>query len=199
MPKTFIGKEGILEKASLLFWQHGYERTSMRDIAFACGFDPANLYNYFAHKEEILFEVLLNELEEFVNAVRYLENDDTLPICEQLRSFVTDNLSRALTRNASSRILFDAEMKNLSPRHLKQYIQRRDRYERILRKILHRGIKKGVFAPIDERMAAYATMSMLARSRIWYSPRGRLSVAQIADFIYEFAIHGLGVKKDKLT
>ena len=53
----------IMEKSQVLFWEKGYAETSMKDIANECGFRPANIYNFFASKEEILFSILKLRLE----------------------------------------------------------------------------------------------------------------------------------------
>src|SRR5208283_3419181 len=59
-------RKNILESARVLFWKKGYPGTSMVDLANACACKPANLYNYFKTKEEILFEVLLEEMEQII-------------------------------------------------------------------------------------------------------------------------------------
>ncbi|WP_410291021.1 TetR/AcrR family transcriptional regulator, partial [Desulfosarcina sp.] len=52
----------MLNKARALFWSKGYNSTSMQDIARAYSCKPANIYNFFARKEDILYEVLLEEM-----------------------------------------------------------------------------------------------------------------------------------------
>jgi len=47
-------KAAIISVAIDLFWENGYMGTSLRDIAEACGFEAANLYNYFRSKEQRL-------------------------------------------------------------------------------------------------------------------------------------------------
>lgn len=66
-------RERILDVAQDLFTQHGYDKTSLRDIADRLGITKAALYYYFERKEDILLELhlrlhamgttLLDELE----------------------------------------------------------------------------------------------------------------------------------------
>jgi AcrR family transcriptional regulator len=66
-------RERILDVAQELFTQHGYDKTSLRDIADRLGITKAALYYYFERKEGILLELhlrlhamgttLLDELE----------------------------------------------------------------------------------------------------------------------------------------
>jgi len=56
----------------------------MRDIAAAYGCKPANIYNFFSNKEEILFEVLREEMEQIIAPIKHLEEDDGTTPEEQL-------------------------------------------------------------------------------------------------------------------
>lgn len=53
-----LSKEDIFEKTAPLFASEGYDATSMRDLAKACGITPAALYHHFADKEQLYLEVL---------------------------------------------------------------------------------------------------------------------------------------------
>ena len=48
-----ISKEDSLERALLLFWERGYERTSIADLSAALGVGPSSIYNSFGSKEEL--------------------------------------------------------------------------------------------------------------------------------------------------
>ena len=57
--------------------------------------------------------------------------------------------------------------------------------------IIWRGIEAGVFRDIDPGMVVFGISSMIARSRIWFSPKGNDSVEAFVDFIYDFTMKGL--------
>ncbi len=107
-------KTRILEKASVLFWQKGYAETSMKDIASACGFRPANIYNYFEKKEAILFGILHEEMEEIVSPIRRLRDDaDTSPL-SALRMVIENHVRLTLGEKRGSMLLFDVGLNSLS-------------------------------------------------------------------------------------
>jgi AcrR family transcriptional regulator len=56
-PRTF-DRETAREKALQLFWEHGYEGTSINDLTAAMGITPPSLYTAFGSKEELYAEVL---------------------------------------------------------------------------------------------------------------------------------------------
>jgi AcrR family transcriptional regulator len=83
MPEN-VTKRKMLNKARTLFWSKGYNATSVRDIARAYGCEPANVYNFFSKKEDILYEVLLEEMEQIIEPIRDLEDDKQTHPVEQV-------------------------------------------------------------------------------------------------------------------
>ena len=191
MKKHKAQKEKMLAKARILFWKKGYYGTSMRDIAKACNCKSANIYNYFSGKEDILLDIIKNEMELIVNPVLPLENDETTDPEKQLWFIIKNHVSVTLGRMRSSKMLFDMELGSLSPPNRKIIIEMRDTYQSILCAIVQRGIEKGAFRETDVKLTAYTITSMIARIRMWYSPKGRLSVKDVQKFIFDFALHAL--------
>ena len=48
-------KAEIIEKATDLFYKHGFVKASIRDIVKAVGVTNSAVYNHFANKDEILY------------------------------------------------------------------------------------------------------------------------------------------------
>ena len=89
-------------------------------------------------------------------------------------------------------MLFDVALDGLSPSKRKIIIDFRDTYDRIIRKVIHRGIDVGYFPEVDVRLAGFMIASMITRTRIWFHPKKGVSVSELADFISQFAFNGLG-------
>lgn len=51
-------RRAILDRATALFAERGYQRASMAEIAEACGSSKALLYHYYENKEQLLFDIL---------------------------------------------------------------------------------------------------------------------------------------------
>ena len=49
-------REAALRQAMLLFWQHGYEPTSVSDLTKAMGITPPSLYTAFGDKKQLFLE-----------------------------------------------------------------------------------------------------------------------------------------------
>ena len=185
----------MLAYARVLFWKKGYNGTSMRDIANAYGCRPSNIYNFFPNKESLLYEVLMDEMEYVVKPIRHLENDTTMSPVEQLRLLIENHIKLTLGYRRTSKLLSDTALGNLSRDKRNRIIKLRDAYDRILRRVIQRGIDSGDFAEVDVNMAAFSIASMVIRSRIWFSPNGRLSVNEFINFIFEFVLNGLSARK----
>jgi len=184
-------KAKMLETARHLFWEKGYNATSMRDIAISYGCRPANIYNFFSDKEEILFEVLREEMEQIINPIKHLEEDDGTSPIEQLKFIIESHLKVTLSYRRSAKLLFDVALDSLSTDKRKKIVDFRDTYDRIIRKVLRRGIDDGFLPEVDLRLAGFMIASMITRTRIWFHPKKGVSVSDLTDFIFKFAIHGL--------
>ena len=191
-------REQILDKASTIFWKKGYSGASMRDIAKACKCKPANIYNFFHSKEEILFEFLHTQNMRLIERICYLENDRTSKPSEQLREFILIHIKHVLNYQRTSRSLFDTGLERLSKNNREKVILLRDKYDRILAGIIQKGIEAKEFSEIDPKMAARYIASMITRTIIWFSPKGQLSIDDVAEFIFNFSVNGLkSVKNSK--
>ncbi len=52
------GRDRILDEAAALFLRHGYEGTSLRQLADTVGMKAGSLYYHFASKDDLLTEIL---------------------------------------------------------------------------------------------------------------------------------------------
>jgi len=186
-----VAKKKILAVARNLFWEHGYSGVSMRDLAKAYGCRPANLYNYFSTKEAILFEVLLEEMEQIIGPISHLEEAEDDDPVEQLRFIISSHLRVTLSHRRSAKMLFDVALGNLSLNNRKVIISMRDTYDRVIRKVVQRGQEQGVFLPYDKKLVGFMISSMITRSRIWFRPNKGVTVDELAGVIFQFALKGI--------
>ena len=181
----------ILRAAGREFRARGFFETGMRDIAAASDLSPANLYNYFRGKHEILFfcqDTALDRLLAALQKTRRLR----VTSAQKLHAMVVSHLTCVLDEVEGSAAHF---LTSALPRPLRQRIvEKRDRYEEGLRQLIAAGVRSGEFLPCDTALAARAILGALNWSVLWFRSEGALSAANISDSFANYLIRGLLAK-----
>lgn len=117
MPIQKTTREEILEKAIDVFGRQGYHRTSMHDLAAACGLLKGSFYHYFSSKEALMEEVLQYSLDYFRRHVFSIARRPELPPDERLRSMM-EKSSAIILRNNQGCVFGNTalETANVAPR-----------------------------------------------------------------------------------
>ncbi len=180
----------ILRAAGKEFRVRGFAETGMRDIAAAAALSPANLYNYFAGKHEILYFCQDNSLDRMIAALDKARRMRA-SVASKLRLVIASHLRCVLDEVEGSAAHLLTALPSRQQRHL---LAKRDRYEQGLRNLIARGVRSGEFVPCDPALAARAILGALNWSVQWFSPEGPLTAAEIADGFADYLIRGLLAK-----
>jgi AcrR family transcriptional regulator len=97
--KTETRRNTIIEAATHVFLEKGFEKTTMSDIATRLGGSKATLYGYFSTKEDLFLEAM-NALGETLFAETYAELSTEGDIRDRLRHFGISMLSFTTSANA---------------------------------------------------------------------------------------------------
>src|SRR5580704_15004136 len=77
----------ILDIASQVLAQKGYDQTSVREIGAACGILSGSLYHHFSSKEQIAFEIVAQFYEQLVRSERAIVRS-SIPNADKLRDLM---------------------------------------------------------------------------------------------------------------
>ncbi len=166
----------ILRSAASAFSQNGFAGATMEEIADKVQMAKGNLYYYFPSKQELLFfcqEQSLGRLIEEANTVL----KSNAPPDEQLRIMIVTHVKTILEEIYGSTAHTD--FRSLPPSQLKKVIRHRDRYEKIYRKVIERGIKEGVFRKCNIKTTVWAILGALNWTAQWFSPSGVITVDEL--------------------
>jgi AcrR family transcriptional regulator len=183
----------IVRAAGNEFRLRGFAETGMRDIAAAADLSPANLYNYFRGKNEILFfcqDVSLDRLLAALEQARRLRFGAAARVHLVIVSHVRCVLDEI--EGAAAHLLTNA----LPPPMQRRLMAKRDRYEDGVRQLIASGIRSGEFVPRDPALATRAVLGALNWSVRWFKPDGVLTATEIAEEFADYLIRGLLVKPD---
>jgi AcrR family transcriptional regulator len=189
MVDTDTRKEQIYEAASALFSAHGYEATSVRDIARELGLQGGSLYAHISSKEDVLFEIVVRAADAFYVAVAPL-TDCPAPTLELLRRMIHAHVG-VVVNNLSHAVVFQQDWRRLGgPRKL-EVLALRDGYEALFRRVLAAGVDRGELRECDPRLTSTLLLSALNGLPAWFQPTGRLDADTIADNFADLLLSGL--------
>ncbi|MEV6419230.1 TetR/AcrR family transcriptional regulator [Streptomyces sp. NPDC051662] len=183
----------VLEKATQLFAEKGYETTTLQDIAEAVGVSRTALYHYVSSKEQLL-EMLVERIgfalaEEVVS----LRARTDLSHEGKLRE-LTDLLVRQRAASPSQfRVLDQSESMLPEPWQVRHREARRQVLAE-LSGVIEDGIAAGEFKPLDPRVAAFSVLGMCNWVAWWYHAGPDYDVDAIARQITQSAIDMLVVE-----
>ena len=170
----------IVDVASRLFYERGYQSVSTRALAQAAGIQGGSLYHHFASKEEILYRIVqYGSGEFFAGLLPHLEAPDR-NYRQRLDRFVRGYITDAQPRRYAIAVLF-RDMAHLSPDHFVELQAVRRRFQQRVQRFLADGVAAGEFHVPDAKLAGIAVLDLLKGVDAWMREPGRLGRRQVAD------------------
>lgn len=186
-PKTL---EAINKAGLRLFYEHGYEAVSLRQLASEVGIQVGSLYNHISTKQELLFGLLCTHMENLLAAL-----DQRLAGVEgaeaRLRTFIAFHVGYHIARRQEVFICY-SELRSLGPEQYEVVVGMRHDYERRLIGILEAGVVEGAFSLEDVPVAAYGILAMLTGVCSWFRPKGRRTAAEVVAIYTDMVLKSVG-------
>jgi AcrR family transcriptional regulator len=187
---TSVNQIAVLNAACELFAEHGYQATSMRDIANAVGVRAPSLYNHVSGKQDILYKIMETAMDRAIDALA-VALDGVEDIAEQLRK-ATESLVLDFLRYPSEVTVCNNEVRSLQPANRVAIVAKRDHYAAQVRTIIDQGCRSGRFHTGSPQLAAFAVLEMGNGAKSWFRPGGRYSDVFVAREYGEFALRVVG-------
>ncbi len=154
-------KEMILDAATPLFAQQGFNGTTTRQIAEKARVTEALIFRHFASKEELYWEVIERKIRKAAAPERIRQQlREGGSDLEVLSSVAAEILERRAKDQTLSRLLLYSALENhrLSHRFFRSHIS--ECYE-ILSDFVRKRIDEGKFRPMNPLLAARAFLGMV--------------------------------------
>jgi AcrR family transcriptional regulator len=176
----------IVAVATKFFGEDGYEDTKWADVATAVGLGPTALYHYFESKQQCLFEILVEAIEDAQSEFARLSVGD---FAVALTALLQGTLERDDREVCRARVLVAEQGLVRHPRAAPREEDARVRafgllkeYETRWRDFLAAGMAAGAIPRGDPDLLARALIGIHNSVWHWYRPGGRLSLREVADF-----------------
>lgn len=187
----------IVEGASKVLFANGFCKTSIRDIASACGMSMGQLYHYISSKDDILYLMHLYSQEMWH---QHLVDAGFEQITDPVAKFeyALRTTMRYLSENRELYRFIFTESKYMDKEHLGQVLDLDDKnvvgfYRHLLSLIPGREIK-GREADLSANLVSYICMFLTLRG--WNLELNRSAdVEASVDFLVDFIFRGLGIER----
>ncbi len=152
-------REEFLQVSLQLIHEKGFKATTMRDIAERMDFDVSNSYNYIKSKQDILELFLFRTSEEFHTTMDHIL-DSSYPADEKLKQVISAHIQVAARKPLEVALMVN-EWRNLKEPKYSEYVALRSLYEKKMAKLLREGVKSGVFAALNVKIATAVILSSI--------------------------------------
>lgn len=187
-------RDQIIAVAVDLFFEDGYQRTTLDSVARRLNFTKPFIYYHFEDKEAILVEISRRSIVK-ANAALAEALAATGRPTERLHSVIRTIMRNVLEARRYTAIFF-REQKNLSEQARVPLYRQHQEFDAMLVQLLNEGIHTGEFTVMDPALCALAIAGMVGWGYNWYRPGGRLSADAICDGMAEMVLRMVGANPD---
>jgi AcrR family transcriptional regulator len=152
----------ILDAAASVFAEKGFHRTTTKEIASAAGVSEGTIYNYFAHKADLLIGIMARLAE-----LQQLSEELTDGLQADVKDFFTAILRQRLGRIPQSQEMLQAVLPEVlvNPElHERFYQQFVLQLTTLLEQYVETRIKLGHMRPVDVPLTVRAIQGMFVGS-----------------------------------
>ncbi len=188
-PKSNDKLQEIERVSARLFAHNGYHRTTMRDIAGALRMNQASLYHYFPGKEDILFK-LMNDAMDDAMAVLVEICAEKRPPEEKLRA-VLQFYTRHYAGDQERLILLVQEGSALPEEKRRVLVEKERRYVQLFKALFQELTDRNHMKAVPPSIATFAFFGMVHYTIKWYRKDGPMAPDGLAQSFAEILLRGV--------
>ena len=176
----------IVAVATEFFGENGYEATKWADVASAVGLGPTALYHYCESKQQCLFEILEEAVQDAqAEFLRLSQGEFTIAFPAVVRgSFERSDREARRARVLAAEqglVRHPASSPREEAARMRAFALLKE-YERGWRDLLAFGMHEGAIPAVDVDLLTRLVIGAYNSVWRWYRPEGALSLDQVADF-----------------
>ena len=183
----------ILEEACHLFYEQGYEGTTLEAIADRLNVTKPFIYSYYRNKAEILREISERGIRLCLALL-----DESMTLAEtptQKLHIMVDRVMTMIIENQEYIVVYQREEKNLELAVAREIRKLRKAFDDKLEQLLNDGVAAGEFEIADTGFAAISISGLMSWTANWYIPNGRRSPSEIVVQTWQIVRRMVAAKK----
>ncbi|WP_066307529.1 TetR/AcrR family transcriptional regulator [Bacillus sp. FJAT-29814] len=159
-------RENIMQVASILFANNGFDNVSIATIAKECNMGYGNVFNYFKTKNDLFYSIIVEPLEIFKKELLAFSDNPDNPLNE-IEKMVESHIHFYSTQDIYLRLIqqvigqhnrFDQEFRILDEFH--------SDFKQKLKKLILKGQEKGKLINLNPDIVAVTYTSLLMGLRL---------------------------------
>ena len=183
-------RERVLAASAKLFREKGFERTSVREIASACGILPGSLHYRYRSKDDILVDMMRLAIERTIYRIVEATSAIQDPL-KKMQSALQTHVDILMSGDDMVYVLL-FEWRSVHGVAREQIIAERDRYERYWQTILDDLQSYGCIRnDVDADLLRLIGLGAINWAATWYKENGKYNLEQIADAIWQMMTRGI--------
>jgi Transcriptional regulator len=180
----------LLEVATRLFAQQGFEGTSVAEIVRAAGVTKGALYHYFAAKDDLLHEIYARVLRQQMQRLEEIA-DRPGPPSQRLHAAARDVVETSIA-NLDDTTIFQRSVHLLGPEAQERVRLGRRAYHKRFRAMLREGQERGEFRDdVDPDVAVAYFFGSVHHLGTWYRATGPLGPEDVGRQFADLFLAGL--------
>lgn len=187
--KNATKKDTILQKATTLFRQKGYNATSMRHLAEAVGVEAASLYNHIESKGHLLQAICMSVADAFTAHLDKVEQSRSTN-AEKVEQIIRFQVQMMLKRYEEVYVS-NRDWKHLKDPDLTGFLQQRRQYEKRFAAIIQKGIDEKEFKNIHPYIAVLTILSAVRGIEFWQRNKRQVSETDLENDLVQLLISGM--------
>jgi AcrR family transcriptional regulator len=178
----------ILEHATDVFFEKGYEGASMRDLSRASGVSLAGLYHYFESKEKLLYLIQKHTFSTIIEQLRQRLKQSADPE-QRLRIFIQNHLEYFLANKKAMKVLSHEEdvLKN---GYGEEIAALKREYYRMCGALID-DLRRAEGLQFSVRIAVLSLFGMVNWIYTWHNPRTDADAGALARQMGDIFLNGL--------
>ncbi len=174
-----LKSERIVAAAVELFYNQGYSKTTLDQVAESIAVTKPFIYSHFKSKNDLLAEICSRAIRVSHEALNRVFATDISPT-EKLYTIARDFMLTVLQHQAHA-VIYSREEKELAAQDRDAINALRRGFDRRFSALLEEGVASGEFTVEDVPLTALAIGGIVGWAPVWYRAGGRLSQAEASE------------------
>ena len=188
---TDFKRRRIREEASHLFFQLGYEGTTLDAIAQRLDVTKPFLYTHYANKAELLYDICRTGILQSLAAIDPILDDSTATATERLGRLVEAVLAIIFDYQEFI-VVYEREEKNLDEIQAREIREHRSLFDHKVATLLEQGRRSEDFEVFDAVLTANTIGGMMTWVALWYRAGGKRTKHQIISHTMRMVFSAVG-------